>query len=134
MRHLRFTASPKSISIALENGIFTQANTIQWAYPLAHLESKTDACKTLYSNLCASRKGTPHKRTMCSPPLKSDCKYTTRTKCTQGRSETVPLYNAMCGRINADLGGVEPPQKCASCQRHQRLRPTHKGTGPVEAK
>lgn len=42
MRHLLFTASPKSISIALENGIFTQANTIQWAYPLAHLESKIE--------------------------------------------------------------------------------------------
>lgn len=95
----------------------------------------TDACKTLYSNLCAQeKKGTLHKRTMCSPPLKSDCKYTARTKCTQGRSETVPLYNAMRGRINADLGGVEPPQKCASCQRHQRQRPTHKATGPVEAK
>ena len=57
----------------------------------------TDACKTLYSNLCASRKGTPHKRKMCSPPFKSDRKHTTHTKCTQGRSETVPLYNAMCG-------------------------------------
>ena len=33
---------------------------------------------------------------------------------------------------NADLGGFEPPEMCASCQRHQRQRPTHKATGPVE--
>ena len=32
----------------------------------------------------------------------------------------------------ADLGGVEPPEECASCQRHQRRRPTHKATGPIE--
>lgn len=32
--------------------------------------------------------------------------------------------------IKADLGRFESPEECASCQRHQRQRPTHEATGP----
>ena len=97
MRHLRFKASPKSISIALENGIFTQANTIQWAYPLAHLESKIERTHVKHCiPTCARQEKAPPTSAQCAAPLSNLTVSIQRTQNVHRAAQTPYLCTMQC--------------------------------------